>query len=101
MKAILVVDIPDFVNSFEGVLKPIGTVGKLEIGYGGDDGEMIRYEFVSTDGALLKPVPQELPTPYMMQIMIADGIQTEKPPYTEEYQKGYNDCIKEILGEAE
>ena len=48
----------------------------------------------------LKPMPQELPTPYMMrQIQIANGIQTEKPPYTEDYQKGYNDCINEILGE--
>ena len=50
----------------------------------------------------LKPMPQELPTPYMMrQIQIANGIQTEKPPYTEEYQKGYNDCLREILGETD
>lgn len=50
----------------------------------------------------LKPMPQELPSPYMMrQIQIAEGIQTEKPPYTEEYQKGYNDCINDILGGTE
>lgn len=50
----------------------------------------------------LKPIPEELPTPYMMrQIMISEGIQTEKPPYTEDYQKGFNDCLYEILGEEE
>lgn len=53
----------------------------------------------ANDNVELKPRPQELPTPYMVrQIQIAEGIQTEKPPYTEEYQRGYNDCIDEILG---
>lgn len=78
----------------------------------GDTDDWFRFRCIkSTDqipkeGRLLncelKSMPHELPTPYMMrQIMIAEGIQTEKPPYTEEYQKGYNDCISEILGEVE
>ena len=89
MKAILVIDMP---NGYEA------------------DQLVVNYLLYSVDGKVLdgdmgielKPMPQELPTPYMMrQIMIADGIQTEKPPYTEDYQKGYNDCINEILGETE
>lgn len=50
----------------------------------------------------INTLPDILPSPYLMrQIQIANGIQTEEPPYTEEYQKGYNDCLNEILGEEE
>ncbi len=91
MKAILVIDIPDFVNSItKGVLKPIGTVGKLEIGYGSDDGEMTRFVLVNIDGALLKPMPQYMT---MKNVVSCD--------YNEAFVNGFNTCIDEILGEEE
>lgn len=91
MKAILVIDIPDFVNTVtQGILKPIGTVGKLEIGYGSDDGEMTRFQFIDTYGVLLKPLPKKKETKNAIQY---NGL-------AEEYRKeGWNDCIDEILGE--
>ena len=89
MKAILVIDIPDYINTVtNGILKPIGTVGKLEIGYGSDDGEMTRFEFINTYGALLKPLPQKKKE-YEEKISRDDDF----------YEKGWNDCIDEILGD--
>lgn len=89
MKVMLVVDLKDI--SYEAINDYF--TGDVFLHLGADR----YYDF---QDVLLQPIPEELPTPYMMrQIMIADGIQTEKPPYTEEYQKGYNDCINEILGE--
>ena len=92
MKAILVIDIPDDLK-----YEDLYFDGEIRYTSEFDRG----YVFLKETGrCLLKPMPQELPTPYMMrQIQIANGIQTEKPPYTEEYQKGYNDCVDEILGE--
>ena len=97
MKAILVIDIPDFINTVtNGILKPIGTVGKLEIGYGSDDGEMTRFQFVNTNGVLLKPIPKR-----KQKIK-------ELPQYTKEYEAyckgevdGWNFCLDEILGAEE
>lgn len=91
MKAILIVDIPDFVNTVtKGVLKPIGTVGKLEIGYGSDDGEMTRFQFINTDGALLKPMPQE-----------KEDLYFPCNEYEQAFNEGYNRCIDDILGEKD
>lgn len=102
MKAILVVDMPK--ECFECPFR-------YNDGYSSEDKSTwfimrchLSHDQVHENEILencpLKSMPQELPTPYMMrQIMIAEGIQTEKPPYTEDYQKGYNDCISEILGE--
>ena len=88
MKAILVIDIPDFVNSItKGILKPIGTVGKLEIGYGSDDGEMVRFQFINTDGVLLKSMPRKMAVEHRW--------------FSEDFARGYNLCIDEILGETE
>lgn len=89
-KAILVVDIPDFINSVtKGILKPIGAVGKLEIGYGSDDGEMIRFEFINTDGALLKPMPERInPLKVDSSNLLDLG-----------YMHGRNDLINEMEGE--
>ena len=94
MKAILVIDMPDHLNSINnGILKPIGTVGKLEIGYGSDDGEMIRFEFIDTDGALLKPMPQKKDTGILEGTVLG---QVEQLVF-----EGWNRCIDEILGETE
>ena len=53
----------------------------------------------------LKPIPNYLPTPYLFrQMQIADGLQNEDgsvPVYTEDYQKGWNDCLDELLGETD
>lgn len=96
-KAILVVDIPDHINSVNnGILKPIGTVGKLEICYGSDDGEITGYIFIDTDGALLKPMPQKLHESRPMYGGSKDIVIGER---IDEYSKGYNECLKEILGE--
>ena len=89
MKAIIVFDVGEF--TYETINEYFAGDITLHLG---NDG------FCDFKNAILQPMPQELPTPYMMrQIQIAEGIQTEKPPYTEDYQKGYNDCINEILGE--
>ena len=99
MKAIFVIDIPDDYDAYgSGDWYIAGD--NLRIGYIEKDGWFVGMKQVENRMAQLKPMPELLPTPYLMrQIMIANGIQTEIPPYTEEYQKGYNDCISEILGE--
>lgn len=96
MKAIMIVDLDD---SFMILDEDTITLEKGTIEYR----NINRLPFkIIIEGLKLKPMPQELPTPYMMrQIQIAEGIQTEKPPYTEDYQKGWNDCLEEILGEEE
>ena len=112
MKAILVIDIPDYVNTVtKGILKPIGTVGKLEIGYGSDDGEMTRFQFINTDGALLKPMPQkkEIDVKKIEDIMHIEFQFTDviRDKYIADIKLetdkliaiGYNRCISEILGE--
>ena len=101
MKSILIVDIPDDYDEYGGGDWYIAGE-YLSIGYKDKYGWFDGWKLLENGMMALKPMPQELPTPYMMrQIQIAEGIQTEKPPYTEEYQKGYNDCISEILGEIE
>lgn len=90
MKAIMIVDIPD--NCNKSLLSK--TPASITFNHG-------TYKTLLYVEGYLKPMPQELPTPYMMrQIQIAEGIQTEIPPYTEDYQKGYNDCLGEILEET-
>lgn len=64
------------------------------------------YDFnMETKGCSLKPIPDYLSTPYLFrQMQIADGLQNEDgsvPVYTEDYQKGWNDCLEEILGDYE
>ena len=103
MKAILVIDIPKTCfgcpcYSFNARAKRFECDAKLYL-----KGKIGVVELDKKPSwCPLKPMPQELPSPYMMrQIQIAEGIQTERPPYTEEYYKGYNDCINEILGGTE
>lgn len=99
MKAILVIDIPDYVNSVaNGILKPIGTVGKLEIGYGSDDGEMTRFQLINTEGALLKPMPMK--KIHIGKYNIWKECSKEDKKIMLE-NKGYNKCIDEIIGEKE
>ena len=103
MKAILVVDMP--VSCTQCRFRDVDGCSVDDCAKSNDGSLVIDryiYDLKRHGSCPLKPMPQELPTPYMMrQIMIADGIQKEKPPYTEEYQKGYNDCIVEILGEED
>lgn len=89
MKAILVFDVGEF------------TYEAIEQYFTGDIALHLGAErFCDFKDVILQPMPEELPSPYMArQIQISVGVQSEKPPYTEDYQKGYNDCIYEILGE--
>lgn len=91
MKALIVLNLEDC------TFDEIEEAGIKEVTLEKKDGGCFLWD----TGFDIKPMPQELPTPYMMrQIQIANGIQSEEPPYTKEYQKGYNDCVCEILGET-
>ena len=53
----------------------------------------------------LKDMPIYLPTPYLFrQMQIAAGLQNADgsvPVYSEDYMKGWNECIDEIMGEID
>lgn len=47
-------------------------------------------------------MPYKLPSANIMKVMsMQPGINLPRQLYTEEYEKGYNDCLNEILGGIE
>ena len=91
MKAILVVDIPDDYEEYgSGDWYVIGD--DLRIVYE-EDGIFWNYKYIDGDIAQLKPMPEKVETPKIIQEQI-DGWHKLAGEYI-----GYNKCIDEILGE--